>query len=289
MRRFSDWFGIPFVDAVVVRPAELVLGMLALGGIFGTALGANVVELVSIGIVSMCVLGLVMTVTGERMASSRRHKVDQDLLHVYSSELHRQMDSSWQLTKWEQRSVIDKRGDTKQTIAASAIVVKSPGLRLYRFNVGAGWGQADKYRRQVKVHLGGAEVENVEDPHARLTTRWLPSGKLEVYVHFSRPMARGKRFRVVAVLDWPGKCAPLMVERTPDEFRYLASRFLDELVYTIVLPPETDVILEPLGFESGQENYSLEEVRNAAGQLEIELRAANIKPPRVVGMRLELK
>lgn len=275
--------------AAVVRPVEIVLGVLTFAGVVGIVLGSDGVELVAAAVVAMCVTGLVVVVINERTTSSMRHKADQDLLHEYSSELHKQMDSAFRLAKWEQRTVIDKNGDTRQMIAASAIVVKSPGLRLYRLKIGAGWDQPERYRRQVEVHLDSAEVENVEDRHARLTTRWLPGGKLEVYVHFSRPMARGRRFRVVAVLDWPGKCSPLMVDRVPDEFRYLASRFLDELAYIVVLPPGADVTLDSLGFEPDEENYSLSTTRNAAGQLEIELRAVNIKPPRVVGMRLDLK
>lgn len=290
MRGFLNWFGGRLSDAGLIRPVEILLGAMALSGTFWIFFGSGSLEFALVAVVLMVsTVGLIVLIIRERLSSGKRHKVDQELLHEYSSELFRRTDSAWQLTKWEQRTVIDKRGDTQQTIAASAIVVKSPGLRLYRFNVGAGWDQPEQYRRRVKVHLGGVEVENVEDQAARLTTRWLASGKLEVYVHFSRPMARGKRFRVVAVLDWPGKCIPLMLDRIPDEFRYVASRFLDELAYAVVLPSEADVVLDLLGFDPDDENCSLVKTRNDSGQLEIELHAVNIKPPRVVGMRLDLK
>lgn len=289
MQRLTDWLDEYLADVGVVGAAEVGFGILAGAGIFSLVFVPPSVEFISVAAVLVGLAGLMTLVIAGRATYRRRSEVDHKLLVRYCDVLSDQMQSSWRLLKWEQHTVINHQGDARQTISASG-AVKSFKLSYYRIRVGAGWNQPKKYQNNVKVHVRSIELEGVPGAQAELTTVWLPSGRLEALVHFPRPLSRGKRFNVVVVLDWPGKCRPLMKDRAPDDFRYVASRHLEELAYTVVLPSGTDATCEALGFVPEEEpDYTLKERRNGNDQLEIEFRAVNVKPNRIIGMRLDLK
>ncbi|ANZ37266.1 hypothetical protein BBK82_15545 [Lentzea guizhouensis] len=288
MQRFLDWLDEYLADVGFVGAAEVGFGILSVCGVFGLVFALESAESISVAAVLVGVAGLTTLVIAGRSSSRRRAEVDQKLLVRYCEVLSDQMQSSWRLIRWEQHTDINPQGDVRQVMSASG-AVKSFKLSYYRIRVGAGWNQPKKYRNNVRVHVRGIELEGVPGAQAELTTVWLPSGRLEVLVHFPKPLSRGKRFNVVVVVDWPGKCRPLMKDGAPDDFRYVASRHLEELAYTVVLPPGTDATCGPLGFVPEEEpDYSLEE-RRGNGQLEVEFRALNVKPNRIIGMRLDLK
>lgn len=288
MRRFLDWLDEYLADVGVVGAAEVCFGILALCGTFSLIFAPKSIEPISVAAVLVGLTGLMTLVIAGRASYRRRIEIDQNLLVRYCEVLSDQMQSSWRLLKWEQHTVINNQGDARQTISASG-AVKSFKLSYYRIRVGAGWNQPQKFRKSVRVHVRSIELEGVPGAQAELTTVWLPSGRLEALVHFPRPLSRNKRFNVVVVLDWPGKCRPLMKDRAPDDFRYVASRHLEELAYTVVLPPGVDATCDPLGFVPEEEpDYTLKERRNS-DQLEVEFRARNVKPNRIIGMRLDLK
>lgn len=289
MRRFLEWLDEYLDDVGVVGAAEVGFGILVLCGVFSLLFAPDSVESISVTAALVGLAGLMTLVIAGRASYRRRTEIDQKLLVRYCEVLSEQMQSSWRLMKWKQRTVINPQGDVRQTISASG-AVKSFKLSYYRIRVGAGWNQPKKFQSSVRVQVRSIELEGVPGAQAELTTVWLPSGRLEVLVHFPGPLSRGKRFNVVVVLDWPGKCRPLMKDRAPDDFRYVASRPLEELAYTVVLPPGTDATCDPLGFVPEEEpDYTLKERRTDGDQLEIEFRALNVKPNRIIGMRLDLK
>jgi len=89
--------------------------------------------------------------------------------------------------------------------------------------------------------------------------------------------------------EWPGKCAPLMRDRQPDEFALTFACDADYLKYAVQLPEGTDGACDAIGLVKGKHDYVLTVQRNGVGPTEVCLVVRNI-PPRVrVGMRLDLK
>ena len=220
-------------------------GILALCGIFSLIFAPDSVEPVSFVALFVGLAGLMTPgVIAGRASYRRRMDIDQKLLIRYCEVLSAQAHSAWRMLKWEQQSVIGNNGDTRQTMTVQA-AVKSTKLSYYRLSVGAGWNQPRKYQNNVKVHVRSAYLEGIGSVEVDVTTVWMPGGKLEVLVHFPDFLSRGKRFKIVIVLDWPGKCRPLMKEKAPDDFRYVASRPLEELAYIVVLPPGSEATYDP--------------------------------------------
>ncbi|QKV77388.1 hypothetical protein [Amycolatopsis sp. Hca4] len=107
--------------------------------------------------------------------------------------------------------------------------------------------------------------------------------------HFGSPARLGDEIVMVIEKEWPGKCAPLMKERRPDEFALKFACAIDYLEYSVQLPEGSEVACDVIGLTRGQDEYSLEPKRAGGTSTTVLLVAKNIPPRRRVGMRLDLK
>lgn len=290
LRRFIDLLEEHLADVGVIGLIEALLGIIALGGALSIVFGNTTIKAAAVVAIMLGVLGLFVILVASRVSLRRQSDLDRRLLVRYCKVLSDEFPISWKLMGWDQTIVIGKNGDARQTIKVHA-VVESKRLSYYRVRVGPGWNQPQKYRKKVKVQVRSLSIEGVSGTRSEVTELWLEDGTLEILVHFPSSVPRGAEFHVIVVLDWPGKCRPLMKDKVPDDFCYKLERSnVQQFRYVIVLPSGVDASYDPIGFSLSDSNFSLIGKRNGGDQLEIALVATDIKATgrKRIGVRLDL-
>jgi hypothetical protein len=162
-------------------------------------------------------------------------------------------------------------------------------MLLIRLVFGCGWDQPAQCRRNVKVSVRNLLVGDAPGTSPEVTFSWVVDGKIDMVIHFSSPSRIGSEIRFVVILDWPGKCAPLMNEIT-DEFVF---RFLQQQVeyvrYKIVLPAGHEAYYEPIGFEGGDPNFQVDATVSDDGRSQYTFQGFSLPAGKRAGVKLELK
>lgn len=158
---------------------------------------------------------------------------------------------------WNQVATIERNGDVNELITINAVALRDP-LYFLRLRSDAKWEQPEAYRRRVRVNFRSVHIAGLRGPSWQITPRWLPDGRLEMLAHLHSPVPKGAEIQIEIEREWPGKCIPLMKERAPDNFGFNMSGALHikQAKYIIVLPKDTDVYYEPIGFQQPHPRYS---------------------------------
>jgi hypothetical protein len=288
LKSFLGWLRDYVVYTGVVGLAEGVLGILAFGGLLSALLGNTAIKAGAIVAVLLGVIGLYILLIANRVEWRSRTELDRRLLQYYCSVLKERHGHSWRIASWVESAAVRANGDASEVITVKA-VVECELLDFFAIRTGAGWHQSEKARRKVKVAVKSLEVDGIGGTRRDATSTWLNDGRLEVIAHFGSPARRGDEIVMVIEKEWPGKCAPLMRDRQPDEFALRFACVADYLEYAVHLPEGSEVACDAIGLVKGLHDYSIAVKRNGAGPTEVCLVARNIPPRLRVGMRLDLK
>ncbi|WIV59888.1 hypothetical protein [Amycolatopsis nalaikhensis] len=288
LKSFLGWLRDYVIYTGIVGLAEGVLGILAFGGLLSALLGNSAIKAGAIVAVLLGVIGLYILLIANRVEWRSRTELDRRLLQHYCSVLKERHGHSWRIVSWLESAVVRPNGDATEVITVTAIV-ECDVLDFFAIRTGAGWHQSERVRRKVKVNVKSLEVDGIGGTRRDVTSTWLDDGRLEVLAHFGSPASRGDEIVMVIEKEWPGKCAPLMRERRPDEFALKFACAIGYLEYAIHLPEGAEVACDPVGLVKGQHDFSLAVKRNGAGPTEVCLVARGIPPRLRVGMRLDLK
>jgi hypothetical protein len=288
LKSFLGWLRDYVIYTGIVGLVEGVLGILAFGGLLSALLGNSAIKADAIVAVLLGVIGLYILLIANRVEWRSRTELDRRLLQHYCSVLKERHGHSWRIASWVESAVVRANGDASEVITVKA-VVECDLLDFFAIRTGPGWNQPEKMRRKVKVKVKSFEVDGIGGTRWDVTSTWLNDGRLEIVSHFGSPARMGDEIVMVIEKEWPGKCAPLMKERQPDEFALKFACAIDYLEYTIQLPEGSEVACDVIGLARGQDEYSLVSKHNGATPTVVLLVAKNIPPRRRVGMRLDLK
>jgi hypothetical protein len=247
------------------------------------AIRAGAVVAVGIG-----VLGLFTLLVAQRLEGQRRSELDRRLVKRYCNTLEQRYGHACRVKSWKQVVVVDTNGDTHETITLT-VTPDCDFLDFFSFWQGPDaedWPESARRKVRVKVHSpvrdgrGGTRHD--------FTLAWAERNRLCVTVHFGQPVPRGGEIEIEAVLDWPGKCAPLVRGDSPEEFVLAFDPPASRVEYTVVLPRHCAVRYDIVGVGAGWHDCALDRRDNKLGQAELTLVAHDPPVGRRVGMRLDL-
>lgn len=269
------------------RLAKASLVILAFGGMLGFLFDSSAFRVTAVLVGALCTLRpLIMLISGP---TGPHHRIDnyQGLLTHYCDLIYGQSDHLWRIDRWEESIKISKNGDVIGSILVHALT-ESDELHFCRLRIGANWPQPERYRRRVRVIASSIEVDGAGGTRWDQTLNWLSDGRLEVLAHFkSAPPKKGEELTLRFEFEWPGKAAPLMRFREPDEFVITMGRPLAYFSYQVELPPGTQVRYDSVGLKRGIDSFGLS--RTSTEPPVICLVAHDIEADRRIGMRLDLK
>jgi hypothetical protein len=242
--------------------------------------------LVVTAVVALAAISLAVSFARRAAQWQKRAERDQRLLGHYCDILQDRF-SYWRIKDWDERVVIDAKGNARQYITVR-VLVESEDVDFFRVRMGAHWKQPLKYRRKVKVWVRSLQVDGLGGTRSDITTTWLHDNRMEVLTHFSSPVEKNELINLTMEIDWPRKCAPLMGGK-PDDFTMRFTRHIERTNYVVVLPPGTEVYMDPIGLRTGEDSYEVTQRVDGDGNTEVRLLAKDIEPYRRFGVRLDQK
>ncbi|MFD1047539.1 hypothetical protein ACFQ1S_19330 [Kibdelosporangium lantanae] len=260
--------------------------VLAVGGTVTAVFGDTALRVATFVPASVVVLGMFIALEANRKQWRTRAERDQRLLAHYCDILQDRF-TYWRIRDWDERVVVDAAGNTRQFITVR-VLVESEDLDFFRIRMGCRWKQPLKYRKRVRVQVRSLEVDGLGGTRADTTTSWLHDGRLEILTHFASPIEKDELLNLSIEVDWPGKCQPLM-NNEPDEFVMRFTQHIERASWTIVLPANTQVAVDPVGLRSGEDSFEVRKRVDNDGNSEVRLVARAIEPYRLFGLRLDQK
>lgn len=267
--------------------AEVVLGLIAAGGIFSALLGHGGIRIAAIIAVVVAVLGLFALLVVTKREWRRHADLDRRLLLRYCNLLHERSNTAWRVLDWRQVVTIEANGDAHDKIRFTALP-DCDTLDFLTFWEGPNWEWPGRHQRRTGIRVRGMELDGDSDRRFDVTSVWLTRGRLKVMVHASEPVLRGTKINVQAEFTWPAKCLPFIQGRQ-EEFVKIFTPGLEHLEYTVVLPPGLSGDWYGVGLKALTERYSVRQHVNKNGREEIRLVADGVATGARVGMKLEIK
>ncbi|PSL52427.1 hypothetical protein B0I31_11399 [Saccharothrix carnea] len=288
LTRFIAWLDEFLADEGSPAIVKAILGILSFAVLLGALLGSAAVKAGALVAALLVLLSGVLVLLADRRATLRRLEVHRQLVSHYTKLASDTGPPEYRILDWDVFCTVEPNGDTRQRLTMRAQVLED-GLWAVRLVHGCGWSQPAKYRRRVTVVTRKLLADDVPGPKMSTTSVWDAEGRFVLIVHFRTAVPRGSLFGVMVECDWPGKCAPLMRDRGPDDFTF---RFRTPVVcarYRVALPRGADVYLEPLGFSEGDDGFELIRAVDGSGRPVFGIESTAVPLRENVGMRLELK
>jgi hypothetical protein len=285
-KRFLSWLEEYIADAGVIGLVGAVTGILAFGGTLSVVFGDPGLRAAAFAAAILAALGTFIVLATSRKQWRKRAEQDQRLLARYCDILLDRF-SYWRIKDWDETVIVDANGNARQYVTIR-VLVESEDLDFFRVRMGCHWKQPLKYRKKVKVWVRSLERDGVGGTRSDTTTSWLHDGRLEVLTHFSSPVEKNEQLNLAMEVDWPKKCAPLM-NGDPDDFVMTFTQHIERATWTVVLPPGTQVYVDPIGLRAGEDRYDVKQRVNGAGDTEVRLVARGLEPYRKFGLRLDQK
>ncbi|RSM76966.1 hypothetical protein DMH04_35540 [Kibdelosporangium aridum] len=214
--------------------------------------------------------------------------VHQHLISRYSKfidELH----PMYQVLSWEQVAyVLNAQGDTQEFVTIRARVLR-PDLQLIRFIFGCGWHQPAKFRSRIRIAVRNLTVGNIVGTSMTVTHSWLCDGKCDIIIHVPTPPKVGSEIRLLVIMDWPRKSAPLMANVADDFAFKFVQQDVKYVSYRVVLPRGFDAYHEPIGFDGDEDAFRIERSVAEDGRRQFFFEASNLPIMHRAGVKLELK
>jgi hypothetical protein len=265
-----------------------VIGLLFFAALLSALLGNVAVKAGAIVIELLAMLAVVLILMADRRSMRAELQLHKRLVSRYGKFVDR-LNPTYEVLSWEQVAYIaNSRGDTKEYVTIRAKVL-SDEMLLIRLLFGCGWEQPAKHRRNVSVSVRNLLVDEAPGTSPDVTFSWVSDGKIDMMIHFSAPPRQGSEIRFIVIMDWPGKCAPLMNEGT-DEFAFWFNQQQVEYVsYKIVLPAGHEAYYEPIGFEPSDPNFRIDATVSDEGRSQYVFQGFSLPMLMRAGLKLQLK
>lgn len=288
LARFVAWLDDLLAEEGGLVVVKAVLGIMSFAVLLGAVLGNTAVKAGALVSALLVLLSLGLLLLADRRTTLRRLDVHRQLVSHYTKIGLGGGPPAYRVVDWDESVAVAPNGDARKRVMIRAEVL-ADDLWAVRLVHGCGWDQPARYRRRVRVVARKLLTDDAPGPKMAVTSAWLGDGKFVLIIHFRVTPPKGSEFGVLVECDWPGMCAPLMQDRSPDEFTLNFVTPVAHARYRVALPSGYDAYFEPVGFEAGEAGFASNRSVNENGQVLFGMESSDVPSHRAVGMRLEVK
>lgn len=289
LRELTSWLDDYLQTEGPPAVVKAVLGILSVTALPGAVFGGLLVKAAALVVAVCAVTGLGIVLLADRSSLRRELEEHQQLVRRYCSHIRREEEPFYQVTSWhEVCAVTNDRGNTESVVRMKIRVLR-PDMLFFRFRFSCNWAQPTRHRRRVQTQVRSIKVDGAPGIRLRTTRSWVADDRMHILAHFEKPPREGSEISLAMSVKWPQRCAPLMIARQPDSFVLVFSEPISCARYEVILPSGRKAFCEPVGFEHGDESFSLEESDDADGRTHYVFEAFDLEPGHPAGMKLELK
>ncbi|WP_157527867.1 hypothetical protein [Nocardia sp. NRRL S-836] len=152
---------------------------------------------------------------------------------------------AFQVCDWNEVVEIDRRGDARDQVQVRLRVLQ-PDLLFARFRFACNWAQPARLREQVELTVRNQLNDGSQGIKLPTTSNWVKESSMDAVVHFPAPQKENTEISFTIELNWPRRFKPLL-DRAPDTLSVYFKRPTGHVISKIVLPPDTDAFVEPVG------------------------------------------
>jgi hypothetical protein len=289
-RPFIAWLDFYILGEDPASVLKGLVGLMAFAGLLGTILGNQVIRVGAFVVVIVFVVSVILMLLADRRRSTQQLGTHHKLLTRYCDFVRENsLDPLVSVESWDQTVYLRPNGDVHEVLVIKAIALRE---RVYFVVMTAGsrWEQPDQYRRNVEVAARGLTVNGLSGTRWNVTTSWTSSQKMTAVLHLHEPVKAGEEINFEVVRTWPGKCRPLMRERTAEDFVLRTTSLLvtNHVTYKIVLPKGFEAIQESIGQHHSGVNLVVLPQRDHEGRTVFAWSADHVPTEASVGIRLQL-
>jgi hypothetical protein len=289
LRELASWLDEYLSSEGPPAIAKAVLGVLSITALPGAVFGSLLVKVIALTVAVCAVTALGLVLLADRGSLRRELEEHRELVTRYCKHIRREEKPFYQVTSWhEVCAVTDDRGNTDDVLRMRIRVLR-PDMLFFRFRFSCNWAQPARYRHRVQTQIRNIKVDGAPGIRLCTTRSWVADGKMYLIAHFGEPPRAGSEISLAMRMRWPQRCAPLMVSRQPDSFVLRFSEPISCARYEVILPAGREAFCEPVGFEHGDEGFSLTPEGDADGRAHYVFEAFDLEPSHEAGMKLELK
>ncbi|MEU0886001.1 hypothetical protein ABZ345_46120 [Lentzea sp. NPDC005914] len=289
LRELSSWLDEYLSSEGPPAIAKAVLGIVSVAALPGAVFGSLLVKVVALVVAVCAITALGLVLLADRSSLRRELEEQQRLVDRYCRHIRQEKDLFYQMTSWHEVCVVtDDRGTTDDVIRIRMRVLR-PDMLFFRFRFSCNWAQPARYRGRVQTQIRSIKVDGAPGIRLRTTRSWVADGKMYLTAHFDAPPRAGSEISLAMRVRWPQRCAPLMGSGQPDTFVLRFSQPIPHARYEVILPTRREAFCEPLGFDHGDEGFSLTPESDADGRTHHVFEAFDLEAGHEAGMKLELK
>ncbi|MEV1115005.1 hypothetical protein AB0I91_08045 [Actinosynnema sp. NPDC049800] len=288
LQRFVHWLDDLLADEGAPVVVKAVVGVLSFAVLLGAILGSAAVKAGALVAAILVLLSLGLLLLADRRGLVRQVESYRTIISQLVDVASGDQRPAYRIVDWDEFVGVDSNGNARRRTTIRAKVL-SKDLWVVPLVQGCGWPQPSRYRRQIGVavrrFLGG------DLPGASLTTTstWVADGKFVLIVHLPEPPPEDSEITIAVEIEWPGMCAPLMRDRTPDDFTFRFATPVRHARYKVALPRGYDAYYEPIGFEEDHNGFTLGPAEDESGRSIFVFEGFDLPMRHGMGMRLELK
>jgi hypothetical protein len=290
-KSFVAWLDSYISQEEPASVLKALVGLMAFSGLLGTVFGNQAIRVGAFVVVIVFVVSVILLLLADRRRLRREYDVHRELIGRYCNfVIDNHPKPLISVEEWNEVVHIQANGDVKETLTLRAIAL---GKEVYfiRLVAGSGWDQPERYRRGVRLTARRMLVNGFSGPQWNVTRVWMSSSKMNAILHLHEPLRYGEEVRFEVKRYWPAKCQPLMRLGLAESFTCRTNDLLriQNMEYTIVLPPGSDAVYEPIGFSEPDADNAIEVSQDKESRRVFTCRLANLPAHKDVGVRLELK
>jgi hypothetical protein len=289
-KSFMDW-----LDSHISReePSSIIkslIGLMAFAGLLGTIFGSHAIRAGAFVVVVMFILSVVLALLADRRRLKKAYDTQREQLVRYCTHLiESSSDPQLSIDCWRQWVYVQPNGDVREVLHLRAVVLGEP-LRFLRLTAACRWEQPERYRRDVKVTVGGVAADGAPGPRWQVTTSWQSMQKMVLIAHLYSAVDRGEEISFEIVRHWPAKCLPLMRDKEADSFVLRATSRLQiqSAEYRVILPPGFNAVQELIGSTQPDVCLSARTEYDNESRKVFVWRSEKVPTMTTIGMRMQL-
>lgn len=267
--------------------ARAFVGIMSFAVLIGAVVGSLAVKAGALISVILLLISSSLILLSDRRRLRREVEKHEQLVSHYCKQVD-ELRPAYEIISWETVCTVSASGDGRSLIKIR-VKVLSDNFWFMRLWEGCGWPQSSRHRRHVKLKARSILVGDTPGVSLKQTSSWGSDGRLDLIIHFSEPPKEGEVVSFVVENTWPGRCVPLMRDRSPDRFSFKFRQPAAHARYKVVLPAGQDAYVEPVGFRNNEENFQLSVDKDDDGRFVCTFEAFNPPTEQRIGFTLEVK
>ncbi|MEQ0562326.1 hypothetical protein ABJI51_24850 [Amycolatopsis sp. NEAU-NG30] len=290
LKSLIEWFDRQLLARGAAATVRSIFAVLGFSVAVAAVPGVPAIKLSALLLMILLALTFALVLLHDRARLKQQADEDRFLLSRYCRFLGERHGYVARVLSWRQAAVIAADGSAKEVIRIHAVSMRRE-LYFLPLKFGARWEQPKAVQKQVRVKVRSLLLEEKRGTSWRATVNWLTDGRFELICHLRAPVKMGADIKVEIEWFWPGKCAPLVKRREPEEFVFKFNKLMpvEFAEYRITLPVGHEAYCEPIGFEEPSDSFEIRCTENPNESKTYTFTGLGLTPGRELGMRLEVK